>query len=526
MIEKLKSNWRLTLLAVILLVSLFVVFSPTMAPQTNVGGDAAATDDRLTNLQYGLDLAGGTRIRAPLLGMTAENVDLGEDSRANAETAVANALNDTEVTDIYVRRGTINGPTVEVVDTEVSESEFGNALEAAGYSYDSIRDGLTQETRDEAINVIEGKVNQAGLSGASVQQVTDGTGFFILIEVPGQDRSDVIELIEERGNVRIDIYHDNTDDGEYTTERAVLTQGDFASISNAQQSDEQGGPRVPVSIRQEDGVAERFQQAVVDTGVAGTSGSPGSRCRYEESPEATDPCLQLVVDDEVVNSFGMNSDLGLSMQRGEWARDPSFVLTTTSFEGAQGIAINLRAGAIPAELAIDQGTTSFISPTQGESFRTDSLIVGILAILTVSGVVFARYREPQVALPMILTAFSEVLILLGFAAYLEYPLDLSVIASFIAVLGTGVDDLVIIADGVMAEGDVSSRRVFSSRFKKAFWVIGVAAATTIIAMSPLAVLSLGDLRGFAIFTILGVLVGVFITRPAYGDILRNLLTDR
>jgi preprotein translocase subunit SecD len=38
------------------------------------------------------------------------------------------------------------------------------------------------------------------------------------------------------------------------------------------------------------------------------------------------------------------------------------------------------------------------------------------------------------------------------------------------------------------------------------------------------VLSLGDLQGFAIFTILGVLVGVLLTRPAYGDILRALLT--
>jgi preprotein translocase subunit SecD len=127
---------------------------------------------------------------------------------------------------------------------------------------------------------------------------------------------------------------------------------------------------------------------------------------------------------------------------------------------------------------------------------------------------------------MILTAFSEVLILLGVAAYLGYPLDLAVIAGFIAVIGTGVDDLIIIADEVMSEGDVSSQRVFDSRFKRAFWVIGVAAGTTIIAMSPLAVLSLGDLRGFAIFTILGVIVGVAITRPAYGDILRHLLTDR
>jgi len=147
-------------------------------------------------------------------------------------------------------------------------------------------------------------------------------------------------------------------------------------------------------------------------------------------------------------------------------------------------------------------------------------------VLAVAGVVFLRYREPKVALPMIVTAFSEVVILLGFAAYLGYPLDLAVIAGFIAVIGTGVDDLIIIADEVMAEGDVSSQKVFDSRFKRAFWVIGVAAATTILAMSPLAVLSLGDLRGFAIFTILGVLVGVLITRPAYGDILRYLMTDR
>jgi preprotein translocase subunit SecD len=67
--------------------------------------------------------------------------------------------------------------------------------------------------------------------------------------------------------------------------------------------------------------------------------------------------------------------------------------------------------------------------------------------------------------------------------------------------------------------------VFESRFRKAFWVIGAAAATTIVAMSPLAFMSLGDLTGFALFTIVGVLIGVLVTRPAYGDILRVLLTN-
>jgi preprotein translocase subunit SecD len=102
-------------------------------------------------------------------------------------------------------------------------------------------------------------------------------------------------------------------------------------------------------------------------------------------------------------------------------------------------------------------------------------------------------------------------------------LDLSHIAGFIAVIGTGVDDLIIIADEVMAEGSVSSARIFRNRFRAAFWIIGAAAVTTIVALSPLAVLSLGDLRGFAIVTILGVLIGVLITRPAYGDILKFLL---
>jgi preprotein translocase subunit SecD len=88
-----------------------------------------------------------------------------------------------------------------------------------------------------------------------------------------------------------------------------------------------------------------------------------------------------------------------------------------------------------------------------------------------------------------------------------------------------VDDLIIIADEILQEGEVTTGRVFASRFRKAFWVIGAAAATTIVALSPLAVLSLGDLQGFAIVTIVGVLIGVLVTRPAYGNILRNLVLD-
>ena len=530
-----KENWRLLLLAVFILAATFALFSPTMAPESPdvVEGDDVEqqASEGLTNLQYGLDLAGGTRIRAPLLGFVADGVEFGGDTPSQVAQNVANELPDTDSTDVNVEQRTEDGGDVEVTDAGVTEDEFASALEAAGYQYDSISPGVTDETRDAAIRVIDGKINEAGLSGGSVRQVFDpGAGeHFLLIEVPGEDRSDVIELIEERGTVRIDIYYpdDEAEDG-YSTERSVLVQDDFENIGTAQR-DESDRPYVPVSVVNEEGnpAAERFQDAAAELGVAQPG---GSQCTYFSDDdgvgETQDPCLLLVVDGEVVNAFGMQPGLAESMRDGSWANDPGFRLMATDFQDAQRISLNLRAGAIPAQLGIEQGTSSFISPTQGENFRLFGVIIGALAVLAVAGMVFLRYRNPKVALPMTVTAFSEVYILLGFAALVQYPVDLAVVAGFIAVVGTGVDDLVIIADEVMSEGEVKSRKVFDSRFRRAFWVIGAAAATTIIAMSPLMILSLGDLSGFAIFTILGVLVGVLITRPAYGDILRRGLTHR
>ena len=513
-----RENWRIFLLIVVLLGSVFALFSPTVGEG---GADApGVASSGATNLQYGLQLSGGTRIRAPLVGVTATEVEYGGAETPQVERDVAGQLGNVSVADVIVRPTSESTGTVEVTADGVTPEQLGSALDAVGYGYAETRDGVTEQTRAQTVDILSDKINEAGLSGGTVQQIQTPTGEnFILIEVPDANRQRVVDLVNQRGNVRVDAYSPNGEGYEQTT---VLERDDFQSIGNAQQGGEGQLPNVPVVVRED--VAPRFQEQMVQTDVAGQG---GSRCSYGVSPNSTDACLLLIVDGEVVNSFGMSPGLANSMRSGDWAQDPRFILQTQNFSGARDVAINLRAGALPAQLDIGpdgEGTSSFIAPSQGQQFRTDSLLTGIIAVFAVAGVVFLRYGEIEVALPMIVTALSEVVILLGFAAGIGYPLDLSVIAGFIAVIGTGVDDLIIIADEVMAEGDVNSRRVFQSRFKKAFWVIGAAAATTIIAMSPLAVLSLGDLQGFAIFTILGVVVGVLLTRPAYGDILRALLT--
>ncbi|HET8688918.1 MAG TPA: preprotein translocase subunit SecD, partial [Methanosarcina sp.] len=103
-------------------------------------------------------------------------------------------------------------------------------------------------------------------------------------------------------------------------------------------------------------------------------------------------------------------------------------------------------------------------------------------------------------------------------------LDLAAIAGIIASIGTGIDHLIIITDEVLHEGKLPpTKKVFSSRIGKAFVIILGAASTQIIAMTPLVVMGFGTLKGFAITTIIGSIIGVAVARPVYGVLIKALL---
>ena len=61
--------------------------------------------------------------------------------------------------------------------------------------------------------------------------------------------------------------------------------------------------------------------------------------------------------------------------------------------------------------------------------------------------------------------------------------------------------------------------------KKAFFIIFVAYATTVAAMVPLWNAGAGLIRGFALTTIAGVTIGVFLTRPAFAAIVEKMFKE-
>jgi preprotein translocase subunit SecD len=521
---EIRENWRIVVLVVLIVLSGLALFVPTGnasdAATTNnsTNGTQLDTNDGLTNLNFGLELSGGTRLRAQLEGMTAENVGLdnGTDARALRQT-VSDELG-VDPIDVRIR---VSSDTVELFDGNTSQEEFADALGTAGYdvSNGQVRDGVTSDTYQTAETILTDRINQGGLTGggASLTQSAAGEDFLV-IEVPGATRSEVKDIVGEPGRVQVVAgYPVETANGTEYRNTTVLTQDEITGISPVRQG--QGRPSVGVTMTES--AARNFQQVMIENGFT----SQGiQNCRWQQNREDPGWCLYTVVDGERRSAATMTQDLATTLEDGDaFVNSPSFSISTNNVSDAQEIKLNLESGALPTRLDIQ--SELFLAPSLAQQFKPLALLTGLIAWLVVSGVIFYRYREARVAIPMLLTAGAEVFILLGFAATVGLALNLSHIAGLIAVIGTGVDDLVIIADEILQRGEISTGRVFQNRFRKAFWVIGAAAATTIIAMSPLAVLSLGELQGFAIVTIVGVLIGVLITRPAYGDVLRNLLLD-
>ncbi|ABR54742.1 SecD/SecF/SecDF export membrane protein [Methanococcus vannielii SB] len=191
--------------------------------------------------------------------------------------------------------------------------------------------------------------------------------------------------------------------------------------------------------------------------------------------------------------------------------------TREDIEKAWVIYTALKSGSLPVKVEI--AYISSVSPTLGAEFIKGALIAGLFAFLAVATVISFRYKNPKIVLPILITGFSEVLLILGFASLIDWKLDLASIAGIVAAVGTGVDHQIVITDETIAG---ESKKV-TKNIKRAFFIIFGAAATTIAAMLPLFVMGIGMLKGFAITTIAGVLMGILISRPAFARIMQYVL---
>ncbi|WNY25939.1 preprotein translocase subunit SecD [Methanolapillus millepedarum] len=357
------------------------------------------------------------------------------------------------------------------------------------------RNGTTKETMQTTIDVLNNKLgNGLGIKDLPIQAVGDE---YILIDFAGVDLAEARKLVETPGKFEIRVQVN-------ANETAHILYGDSVVGVNPVGQTQNGQWYVPFTLNEQGAVA--LQQAAIK---AGATTDPNSHN------------LIMLLDDEVVYSAPLSGSAAAQLNTGPIY---SWQATTSTYEEAKELQIHLRAGALPVNVEIIG--SGQVDAALGEGFLKGAIITAFFAMIAVALLVYNKYRRPEIVIPMVGTSIAEVVMLLGFAALVGQELDLASIAGIIAVIGTGVDHLVIITEEVVHEGKTPSHKVYSARIGKAFFIIFGAAATTVVAMTPLVFLGFGALKGFAIVTIVGVLIGVLIARPAYSAILKYILTKR
>ncbi|MHC1585325.1 MAG: preprotein translocase subunit SecD [Candidatus Syntropharchaeia archaeon] len=409
--------------------------------------------------------------------------------------------------DVFEIRGKITQKQLEdllsEVNGKISLDENGNPI---------FIEGVTPETMEITRDILSDKLNMIGLKDIQVRTVGEK---FILIDMPGVDISTATKIIGKPGKfeVRIQTEPGEIKKGKSLSEILNITEHVFfggeaiASVSTMpRRTGMNESAPWGASFRLNDEGARTLRNACIKYGAV-------------DDPKSHE--LVMLLDNKVVYSAPLAEDLAdLLRERPVYDLIASTGTGDAGHEEAKELIVHLKAGALPVNVEIIG--SGEVPPSLGEGFKVQAVIAGLLALLVVGLVIYLRYRVKKIVLPMLCTSLSEVIMLLGFASAIGWQLDLASIAGIIAVIGTGVDHLIVITDEVLYEGRIPPARVFLSRIAGAFKIIFAAAATTVIAMTPLVWMGFGALKGFAIITIVGVLIGVLIARPAYGRIIQYL----
>lgn len=512
---KIKFTWKIWLLIIVLLLSLLSIYGfPSFESGvlvTSVGTNSTAFDQGLRKGQ----------IITKIDGVQISNVE--DFSKAFEGKFLTNQ---SEKTIIVTDNGEIilftsTPPKITVSDIPNTNLKLG--LDLAGGSRAIIQaEGkkLTTSEVQDLVDVVRNRLNVFGIADMNVVPITDLSGNnFMLIEIAGATPKDLQDLISQQGKFEAKIVNQTVFvGGERDITSVCRNDATCAGIESCFES--QDGSHYcnfRFSVYLSEAAAQRHADITENLTVNST---PQGNFLSEK--------LDLYLDDKLVDSLliseglkgRVTTQISITGSAGGQTREEAINNAEEQMHKLQTILIT---GSLPYKLEIIK--LDSISPVLGDEFTKSIILAAIIALLAVAIIVFIRYKNIKSSLALIFTSVSEIIIILGIAALIEWNLDLPSIAGILVTIGTGIDQQIIILD----EAKYSRFLSIKQRLKRAFGIIIGAYFTAVVSMIPLVwnpitggAVGAGLLKGFAITTIIGISVGVLITRPAFTDIVRKM----
>ncbi len=375
---------------------------------------------------------------------------------------------------------------------------------------------LNDEQIESVIDNIEQRLNVYGLSDLVVTSAGDLSGNqYIIVEIAGANEEEIRSLLAKQGKFEAKIANMTVFKGGEDIQY-VCKSPKCAGIEQCSPSQGAWICNFRFKITVDQDAAERFAEATKDLKIIEEDGNK----RLSEK-------IIFYLDDKEANKLGIAADLkGKATTEAiitgagiDTTREKAIMAASADMKELQTI---LKTGSLPVKLNIVK--IDAISPVLGEEFVKNAILLALMSLAMVFTVIFLRYRRLKVAIPLVIISSTELILILGIAALIGWNLDLAAIAGIIIAIGTGVDHQIVITDETL-KGETKAIYNWKERIKGAFFIIMAAFFTTVVAMLPLLSAGAGLLKGFAITTIIGVSVGVFLSRPVYAKLIEILIKE-
>lgn len=503
-----KLTWKIWLLIIVLVLSLISIFG---IPSFEKGVVISSVETNTTAFDQGL------RKGQIITSVDGNNINSIED--------YSEALKNKFTSNESVKTTLIAGgqefilfsnvpPQITVANVAPTNLKLGLDLSGGARALIQAKDkDLSPSEINDLIAVMSNRLNVFGISDLTIVPVSDLSGKnFVLIEIAGATPKDLEQLISQQGKFEAKIANDTVFvGGEKDIASVCRNDATCAGIEGCFESGDGGYYcNFRFSIYLSEDAAKRHADLTKDIPVNST---PQGNYLSEK--------LDLFLDDQLVDSLLISESLkgrvttqiAISGSGTGATRDEAIENAQEQMHHLQTILIT---GSLPYQLEIVK--LDAISPVFGQEFTKYLFVAGAAALFAVVLIIFLRYRNFKFSAALLLTSLSEIIIILGIAALIEWNLDFPSIAGILATVGTGVDDLIVLMD----ESKLGSYLSLKQRLKRAFAIILGAYFTSVVSLLPLMWAGAGLLKGFAITTIIGISVGVLITRPAFSDILKMM----
>ncbi len=480
------------------------------------------------NIHLGLDLRGGTYLVVQVQQQDAFNAQAGVDADhlkdaakrgnipyADIEVDEAKSLKDAVHAAIVVKGvpNTQAGNFRKVVADELPRwlltPQNGTDYRLEMRPTDALQ--FWQSTLTQSKNIYDRKINALGLSEATVQQRREDADSELLVQMPGvDDPGHVKQMLQTAAN--LELYE--VKGGPFQSREEALAQsggvipvgtkliGSAETAAGGTQNSRSSGvylvTRTPVVRGPDIRDARGEQGQMPNSWETGFVLSQDAAKKFSAFTGANiGNRLAIVLDGKVLSAPRIDGQIS----------DQGRISGATNQQEALDLALNLKAGSLPAGITFEQENT--VGPSLGADSIRSGFAAGIAGVLAVIVAMLIYYKKSGInaTLALVLNA----LILIACLSYFDAVLTLPGIAGVILTIGMAVDSNVLIFERIREEARSGKGPLaaIDTGFDKALVTIIDTHVTTVVSCAILFLFGSGPVKGFAVTLVIGLVANVF-----------------